>query len=85
MTPIQIGANLNLEIEQFDLKITFLHGDVQEEIYIWMTWSEARPHDCLKRKGWQKDRTQTLANNHGHIQWVSQELTVVIALCLVGW
>lgn len=27
-------ASLNLELEQIDLKTTFLHGDLEEEIYM---------------------------------------------------
>ena len=29
-----LAACLNLEVEQLDVKITFLYGDLEEEIYI---------------------------------------------------
>ena len=29
-----LAASLNLEIEQIDVKTTFLHGDIEEEIYM---------------------------------------------------
>ena len=29
-----LAANLNLEIEQLDIKTTFLHGDLEKEIYL---------------------------------------------------
>ena len=29
-----LAANLDLEIEQLDVKTTFLHGDLEEKIYI---------------------------------------------------
>nr|XP_027101802.1 uncharacterized protein LOC113722763 [Coffea arabica] len=31
---LEIAASLNLEIEEFDVKTTFLHGDLEEEIYM---------------------------------------------------
>ena len=33
-TVLGIAASMNLEIEQFDVKITFLHGELDEEIYM---------------------------------------------------
>ena len=32
-TVLGLAASLNLEIEQMDMKTTFLHGDLEEEIY----------------------------------------------------
>lgn len=29
-----LAASLNLEVEQMDVKIAFLHGDLEEQIYI---------------------------------------------------
>ena len=29
-----IAASLDLEVEQFDVKTAFLHGDLEEEIYM---------------------------------------------------
>ena len=31
---LSIAAAYDLEIEQMDVKITFLHGDLEEEIYV---------------------------------------------------
>ena len=31
---LSIAANMNLEVEQLDVKTTFLHGDLEEEIYM---------------------------------------------------
>lgn len=41
-------AQLNLELAQFDVKTTFLHGDVEEKIYI------TRPEDfkIVGKKDW---------------------------------
>ena len=33
-TVLGLAASLNLEIEQMDVKTTFLHGDLKEEIYM---------------------------------------------------
>ena len=33
-TVLSIAANMNLEVEQLDVKTTFLHGDLEEEIYM---------------------------------------------------
>ena len=33
-TVLSIAANMNLEVEQQDVKTTFLHGDLEEEIYM---------------------------------------------------
>ena len=33
-TVLNIAANMNLEVEQLDVKTTFLHGDLEEEIYM---------------------------------------------------
>ena len=31
---LSITASMDLEVEQLDVKITFLHGDLEEEIYV---------------------------------------------------
>ena len=33
-TVLGLAASLNLEIEQMDVKMTFLHSDLEEEIYM---------------------------------------------------
>ena len=33
-TMLSIAASMNLEVEQQDVKTTFLHGDLEEEIYM---------------------------------------------------
>src|SRR3954468_16458735 len=33
-TVLGLAANLNLEVEQLDVKTAFLHGDLKEEIYM---------------------------------------------------
>ena len=33
-TVVGIAASMNLEVEQLDVKTTFLHGDLEEEIYM---------------------------------------------------
>ena len=34
LTISSIGASLDLEVEQLDVKTAFLHGDLEEEIYM---------------------------------------------------
>ena len=31
---LSIAASMNLEVEQLDVKTTFLHSDLEEEIYM---------------------------------------------------
>ena len=31
---LSIAASMDLEVEQLDVKTTFLHGDLEEEIYM---------------------------------------------------
>ena len=33
-TVLSITASMNLEVEQVDVKTTFLHGDLEDEIYM---------------------------------------------------
>ena len=33
-TVLGIATSMNLEVEQLDVKTTFLHGDLEEEIYM---------------------------------------------------
>ena len=33
-TVLSIAARMNLEVEQLDVKTAFLHGDLEEEIYM---------------------------------------------------
>ena len=33
-TVLSISANMDLEVEQLDVKTPFLHGDLEEEIYM---------------------------------------------------
>ena len=33
-TVLSIAASMNLKVEQLDVKTAFLHGDLEEEIYI---------------------------------------------------
>lgn len=34
MVVLVLHASMNLKVEQFDMKITFLHGDLDETIYM---------------------------------------------------
>ena len=33
-TVLGLAASMNLEVEQLDVKTTFLHGDLEEEVYM---------------------------------------------------
>lgn len=56
MTSIQtvlgLAATLDLEIESMDVKTTFLHGDLEKEMYIEQAegFNKKEKEDCLQEK-----------------------------------
>ena len=52
-TVLGLAASLNLDIEQMDVKTVFLHGDLEEEIYIEQPEGfkvEGKKNSCAKSK-----------------------------------
>lgn len=49
-TLLSIAAALNMEIYQFDVKTAFLHGDLEEEIYMEQPGLEEDDRVCLLKK-----------------------------------